>query len=143
MERTSERVPVSDGLFTWPAEAPQLIGSKCRTCGEVAFPKQAGCPRCGGASEPLLLGRRGVLWTWTIQHFPPPSPPFTGNPETFRPFGVGYVELPEGVRVESRLTTADPRRLRIGMPMQLAFVGLDEVGRQDRFTYAFAPAGDE
>ncbi len=33
--------------------------------------------------------------------------------------GVGYIELPGEVRVEARLTVADPDELRIGMPMEL------------------------
>jgi uncharacterized OB-fold protein len=44
------------------------------------------------------------------------------TPETFVPYGVGYVELECGLRVESRLrqnTTAD---LAIGMPMTLEII---------------------
>ena len=63
-----------------------------------------------------------------------PKPPYAG-PEDFEPYGVGYVELPGEVRVEARLTVADPGRLRIGMPMELVVVPFG-----DRVTYAFAPA---
>jgi hypothetical protein len=31
----------------------------------------------------------GPLWTYTVQSFPPKSPPYTG---AFEPYGVGYVE---------------------------------------------------
>ena len=52
-----------------------------------------------------------------------PKSPYHSNetPETFKPYGVGYVELPGGVRVEGRLTESDPQKLRIGMPMQVVF----------------------
>jgi uncharacterized OB-fold protein len=68
------------------------------------------------------LPGRGTLWTWTIQHFMPKAP-YKSNEtaQTFRPYGVGYVELPGGVRVEGRLTENDPAKLRIGMAMDVVF----------------------
>lgn len=120
MNDTTNRVPIAPGLFTWPAPEPRLIGSRCRSCGEVKFPAQGSCANCCSEEvEELLLARRGKLWSWTVQAFPPKSPPYAG-PAPFEPFGVGYVELPGQVCVESRLSTADPQRLRIGMEMELA-----------------------
>ncbi len=138
------QVPVAEGIFTWPADAPQLIGTQCSECGIVTFPSQQSCPRC--ASEAMgekLLARRGRLWAWTTQEFPPPSPPYAGpTGKDFVPFGVGFVELPGEVKVESRLTTADPAELESGMEMELVIVpfGTDE-GGNEVMTFAFAPAG--
>ncbi|MEI2419309.1 OB-fold domain-containing protein, partial [Arthrospira platensis SPKY2] len=79
------------------------------------------------------------------QGFPPKAPPYVGevDPASFQPFGVGYVELEGQVKVEARLTTADPDRLRIGMPMRLVII---ELGRDDTgnelVTFAFAPDDD-
>src|SRR6266540_4212392 len=123
-------VPVAEGLIAGTAAEPRLIGSECNVCGTVTFPRQGSCPRC--TSEDVrerLLSRRGTLWTWTVQCFPPKSPPYAVPPgEDFEPYGVGYVELPGEVRVEARLTEADPELLRIGMPMELVLIpapGLD------------------
>jgi len=125
--------PVADGLFTWPADQPHLLGSGCVDCGVISFPAQSSCPACTSVSvEERLLGRAGTLYTWTVQAFRP-KPPYAG-PEAFEPYGVGYVELPGEVRVEARLTVADPARLRIGQPMELVIVPFG-----DRVTYAFAP----
>ena len=83
-----------------------------------------------------------MLWTWTIQRFPPPAPPFAGDREAFEPFGVGYVELPEGIRVEARLTESDPGALAIGMPMELVLEPFDrDAEGNERMTFAFRPAG--
>ena len=128
--------PVAPGLFTWPAAEPQLIGSRCRDCGVVTFPPQASCPACTSvAVEEHLLGRTGTLYTWTVQGFRP-KPPYAG-PEDFEPYGVGYVEFPGYLRVEGRLTEADPEKLRIGMPMRL--VAYDHAGVP---SYAFEPEGE-
>ena len=135
-------IPVAEGVFTWPADEPQLIGSRCTACGIVTFPTQDSCPRCAGVDmADELLARRGRLWAWTTQHFPPPSPPYAGaTGKEFTPFGVGYVELGGEVRVEARLTEADPDALRTGMEMELALVpfGTDDEGTEV-VTFAFRP----
>lgn len=135
-------IPVADGLFTWPAEQPQLVGARCVQCETVTFPAETNCVRCGAEQmERVLLSRRGFLFTWTTQAYRPKSPPYTG-PDDFTPFAIGYIELPEGIRVEARLTEADPSKLQIGSMMDLCVVPLWE--REDGtnvLTFAFAPVG--
>ena len=134
--------PVADGLFTWPADEPRLIGSRCTECGIITFPTQDSCPRCATtAMEEHLLARRGTLWAWTTQDFPPPSPPYAGpTGDAFVPYGVGYVELPGEVKVETRLTEAGPDVLRLGMEMELVVVPfrIDDDGNEV-VTFAFRP----
>lgn len=135
------QVPVAEGIFTWPADEPQLIGSRCASCGMVTFPTQDSCPRCAStAMEEALLARRGTLWAWTTQSFPPP-PPYAGpTGADFVPFGVGYVELPGEVKVESRLSECDPERLANGMEMELVIVPFHSaVTGEDAVTFAFRP----
>jgi uncharacterized OB-fold protein len=146
------RRPVAEGLFTWPADEPQLIGSRFPESGVVTFPRQASCPRTSSTVvEDVLLPREGRLWSWTIQGFLPKSPPYAGKetPQTFEPYGVGYVELEleggdGGVIVESRLTENDPDRLAIGLPVELVIVPFttDEDGTEV-VTFAFAPVEEE
>ncbi len=141
---TEEQVPIEPGLFTWPAERPQLIGSKCPLCHAVTFPKQCSCPNCTGEMAEELLPTQGRLWSWTIQGFLPKKPPYDGpeTADTFVPYGVGYVELDGEVRVETRLTINDPAQLVIGMPMALVVVPFktDSDGREV-LTFAFEPDG--
>jgi uncharacterized protein len=140
--KAAARRPVAEGVFTWPADEPRLIGSRCVPCGEVTFPARGACPRCTAtATEELLLARTGTLWSWTVQCFRPKSPPYAQpEDEEFEPYGVGYVELPGEVRVEARLTEADPARLEIGMAMELVIVPLWQEREGEVVTYAFAPA---
>jgi uncharacterized OB-fold protein len=136
--------PIADGVFTWPAEEPQLLGSRCEACGVVTFPTQSGCPRCGREGMAVTpLARRGTLWTWTSQDFLPKEP--YAGPETeddFSGFLLGYVELPDGVRVESRLVGVERDDVRIGMDLELAIIpfGRDADGTEV-LAYAFQPAG--
>ncbi|AYF75472.1 DNA-binding protein [Nocardia yunnanensis] len=124
----------------WTEDRIALRGSRCARCGETDFPPQAACRRCGATeTHTVRLPDRGVLWSWTIQRFPPPSPPYVPRSGEFEPFGLGYVELPGEVIVEALLTDADPAALRIGMPLRLIpFEVLSHCGER-AITFAFAP----
>jgi uncharacterized OB-fold protein len=124
---------VRGGLFT---EDGALLGSKCTNCGNVLFPRVDSCTYCATEDPaPVELSRRGTLWAWTAVTAPPPG--YHGEV----PFGIGIVELPEGIRVITRLTESDPSALHAGQSMEVCLVRLhsdDEAN--DVVTYAFAPA---
>jgi len=85
-----------------------LTGSRCLHCGTVAFPAARGCQSCGlRSAETVELSGRGTVWGHTVQRFAPKSPPYVVPPGGFVPFAVGYVELPEGVKVEAVLDCTD------------------------------------
>ncbi len=127
------RKPIREGLFT-PGLGDlgqiALIGAKCCACGETSFGASECCPNCGSddvSTRPLT--RTGILWTYTVVRHRPP-----GNyrgPEPFQPFGMGLVELTDGLRVLSRVDV-ELDRLEIGMPLELhPFVlGTDEAGAE-------------
>jgi uncharacterized protein len=119
----SKQVPIAAGLFTWPAAKPALLASRCQQCGIASFPAADSCMACSGQDVAIEeLPGRGTLWTWTVQQFMPKTPYRSDETAaTFKPYGVGYVELPGGVRVEGRLTENDPQKLRIGMAMEVVF----------------------
>jgi uncharacterized OB-fold protein len=142
MEYVMAQVPVAEGIFTFPSDEPQLIESRCNACGIVTFPAQDSCPRCAATDMvEQLLSRRGKLWAWTTQDFPPPSPPYAGpTGKAFVPFGVGYVELPGEVKVEARLTESDPGALLQGMEMELVVVPFrTDPDGNEVVTFAFRP----
>ena len=129
----TNQIPVTEGLFTWPAEEPALIASA--SDGRLHFP-----PRPGG--EAYLLKRRGTLWSFTSQSFRPPSPPYDGNDDasTFVPFLLGYVELDGELLVEGRLVDCDVDSLEIGQPMELRIVPYTvRPDGVEVLTFAFAP----
>ncbi|WP_163547250.1 Zn-ribbon domain-containing OB-fold protein [Candidatus Frankia nodulisporulans] len=136
------KVAFAPDVFTWPAEEPQLIGSRCSVCQAVTFPRKPSCPRCGNPDmAERLLPRRGTLVAWTIQGFLPKAPYAGGETEeTFRPYGVGLVQLGDEVRVETRLTEADPEKLRFGMELELVVVPFrTDADGTEVVIHAFAP----
>jgi len=136
-------VSIDESVLALDDDGPHLLGSRCTGCDAHTFPVQDGCPRCTGtAMEPVRLATHGTLWTWTIQGFPPKSPPFTGSTDPYVPFALGYVELPGQVRVETRLTEPDPDRLSIGMDMELVADPLTTDDDGNRVvSFAFRPIG--
>ena len=141
----ADQVPIAEGLFTWPSNDPRLLGSRCSDCGVVTFPAQNSCAACSGVdTETIELERRGTLWTFTLQCFLPNRPPYDGpeTPETFQPFGVGYVELPDQTRVQTRIKTRDVNRLHVGMEMELVVEKYIERDGKDVVSYFFTPVDE-
>ncbi len=89
------QVAAQPGWYTLDAEAPALLGSKCRRCATVAFPKErAFCrnPDCDGAEfDEVPLSRRGRIWSYTDARYQPPAPYVAGDP--YGPFCLAAVEL--------------------------------------------------
>src|SRR3954471_6690917 len=112
------RVPIRDGLLTEPLSdlaQVRLMGSRCADCSETSLGRHAICPNCGkAATNPLPLSPRGRLWTYTIVRHRPPGD-YKG-PDPFEPFGLGLVELPDGVRVLAPIE-CDLAALKIGLEL--------------------------
>lgn len=115
-------------LFRVAGESVHLLASTSSTSQHSVFPAEPGRPV-------IELSPEGTLYTWTSQEFPPPSPPALKDGE-FRAYGVGYVEFPEGLLVEGRLTSCDPQELTMGGRMKVVTVPF-----AGGVTFAFEPVG--
>ncbi len=145
MTRDEGEVAVIDpGIMEVVDGRLRLIGGRCGGCAEIGFPLKDSCGSCGGVDvSPVRLVDHGVLWSWTVQRFPPPNPPYHGAADDFEPFGLGYVELPGQVIVEARLTESDATELRIGMPLRLTGVEVPTETGALATTFAFEPIREE
>jgi uncharacterized OB-fold protein len=129
---TPVRAPIREGLLSGPLsdiDSVRLTGSKCTSCGETSLGSRTICPNCGcDTVQDVALSDRGVLWTFTVVRHRPP-----GNykgPDPFVPFGMGLVELPDGVRVLSPIH-CDIDRLKIGLKLRFTpYVRRDDDGRE-------------
>jgi uncharacterized OB-fold protein len=97
MAPTKTRVPAVEGWFITDGEGPALLGSRCRTCGTYAFPRETFfCrnPRCDGTEfDEVSLSRRGKVWSYTDARYTPPPPYVAADP--YVPFCIAAVELAE------------------------------------------------
>jgi uncharacterized OB-fold protein len=144
LENSSQKkqVPVKEGMIklpTKPDEQPSLLGSRCLSCDEVYFIRRSRCEQCQSENlEHIELSRNGKLYSYSIMYYPAPPPYKPADP--FVPYGLGWIELPEGLAVMSHLTENDPNKLRVGMEMELVVEKLeeDEAGNEVMY-YKFRP----
>ena len=113
-----DEIPIREGFFVFPNDeqgSPRLIGSKCRQCGDVVFPKRKLCTLCESEElmEEVFIGEKGTLYTYTIVR--------AGYPNFDTPYILGFVELPDGkdLRVLAQLEDCGLEEVRIGMPLEL------------------------
>jgi uncharacterized OB-fold protein len=133
---------IAENLFRVEGDRSILLGSRRRGSGVVKFPAER--PELFDGTndiEPIELSTEGTLYTFTTQEFLPPLP-YKGNraPEEFRPYVVGYIELPEGVLVEALIVDADADTLSIGEKMVSTTTLFERADGQTFLTYAFRPS---
>ena len=136
----TQSTPVAADLFEPASDGIRLVGGRGKSDGRFVFPLPTGA--LADEFDRVLLGRTGRLWSWTVQRFRPKSPPYAGPPESepFRPYAVGYVELPGELIVESRLLVDDFAALRLGLEMEtVAEPFVTGPGGAATVTYAFRP----
>lgn len=123
-------------MFTETERGPVLVGQSCAACGKIAFPRKRVCPVCfGDQLEDRALSTRGILHTYTCTHI--------GAPHLPSPYLLGFVDLPEGIRLLSLLVECEPwdEVLKVGMSMDMVLAPLmkDEATGEDLYTYKFRP----
>jgi uncharacterized OB-fold protein len=100
-------------------EPVRLAGSRCRHCEGVFFPVKDFCPTClkTDGLEIFPLSPSGTLYSFTVAH--------TGPAGFDPPYALGYIDLPEGLRIFAMLVDCEPfdEKLRIGQAMRLVRVG--------------------
>ena len=100
------------------------------TCHTYFFPKETlPCrnPRCDGTElKEVTLSRRGRLWSFTNNCYPPPAPFVATDP--FEPYAVAAVELEEEKMVVLGQVVAgiDVAELAAGIEMELVLDTLFE-----------------
>ncbi|MCW2592758.1 MAG: hypothetical protein JWQ86_5185 [Mycobacterium sp.] len=137
---------ITEGLFRVDGDRAVLFASRRRSSGVVKFPAERpelfdGDPEIQDDIEAIELSTEGTLYTYTTQEFAPPLP-YKGNrdPKTFQPYVVGFVELAEGVLVESLIVGATAGQLKIGQALVSTTTTLETEDGKSLVTFAFQPA---
>jgi uncharacterized OB-fold protein len=140
---SKKRVPAIEGWFTLDDE-PELIGLRDAESGSYFFPKDVAVSRAPGFEavelEEVRLSRRGRLWSYTTNHYPPPEPYV--SPDPFEPYTVAAVELTdERMVVMGQLAEGvDPASLEVGMEMELSLGTLYEDEENEYVVWKWRPA---
>jgi len=134
-----KKVPLIEGLFTWPSDKPQLIASRCKKCGALFFPKvpycgNPDCPKDKANMELVNISNTGTIYTYTIHNYAP-AIPFKMDP--FKPYGVAMVDVLEGLRVLGMTTTIEG--LKIGQKVEMTVGTLYEDTENAYITWMWKP----
>jgi uncharacterized OB-fold protein len=137
------RRPLEAGYFTMPDgnEPPRLIGSYSAAADKYFFPRRRRCPLTAGPVKDVLLSPTGELYAWTFVESAWMGKTRFGSAGDG--YGVGQVDLPEGVRIQTVLRGA-MGAWEIGMPMQLEiYPVMTDADGTELCSYRFGPAGGE
>ena len=110
-----------DTAFFWDGTAAgELRIQRCGGCGALRHPPGPMCPACGAARPGYVVAAgTGEVYSYVVQHHPP-------VPGKQMPLVVALVALPEGVRMVGELLGVSPDRARIGLPVRVEFVRIDD-----------------
>jgi uncharacterized OB-fold protein len=111
-----------DTAFFWAGTAAgQLRIQRCRACGALRHPPGPMCPACGEASDGgyVVASGTGEVFSYVVHHHPP-------VPGKQLPMVVALVRLPEGVRMVGEMPGVRPDQVRIGLPVRVSFVRVDD-----------------
>ena len=111
----------------------RLYGSRCRACGLVQYPMAHVCLACK-AREQLddhKLGRRGVVFTYTIDNLAPVAE---------HPMPMLVIDLDGGGRVYLQGADTAEGEVTVGTPVVLTFRRLHESGGNRNYYWKARPA---
>ncbi|MGP3945937.1 Zn-ribbon domain-containing OB-fold protein [Streptomyces sp. 6N106] len=143
------RVPVVDGWFSSEGGEFRLLGTGCRGCGAVYFPREdvfCRAPGCAGTElAEVPLSRRGRVWSYTDGRYRPPAPYPSGPEGEWRPYTLIAVELAAERMVvlgqgAPGVTVAD---LVVGMEVEVVPGVLGAEGGRLLTTWHWRPVAEE
>ena len=123
------------GFYEFVGEK-KLMGTKCKSCGELFLPPRPVCSSCHGEEmEWVEMGGKGKLEAFTVTLYGPTRMVEAGyGPKN--PYCVGVVRLDEGPAISSQILGLDlskPEEIKIGTPLQLTFINRTEDGEEKTF----------
>ncbi|GGY48502.1 bifunctional MaoC family dehydratase N-terminal/OB-fold nucleic acid binding domain-containing protein [Streptomyces tanashiensis] len=100
--------------------AHRLLIQRCGDCAAPRLPWLPGCADCGSREwDTVEASGAGTVFSYVVMHHP-------SFPAFDPPYAVGLIELDEGVRMISNVVGVPYDKVRIGMPVRLEFLRVDE-----------------
>lgn len=110
-----------DTAFFWAGTAiGELRIQSCGDCGALRHPPGPMCMECGSPNPKYIVAAgTGEVFSYVVHHHPP-------VPGKRLPIVIAIVQLTEGVRVLAEVVGVEPGQVEIGMPVQVAFIKVDD-----------------
>jgi 3-hydroxy-3-methylglutaryl CoA synthase len=108
----------------------RLYGSRCLACGQVQYPMARVCIRCRAQErlEDVRMGRRGTVFTFTVDHL---------IPNLEHPLPMAVVDADGGGRLYLQVADADD--VQIGAQVALTYRRLHEGGGNRNYYWKARP----
>jgi len=121
----------------------KLIGHKCKKCGSVNFPPKGVCKYCNASSEfeEIQLSGRGKVHTFALISAGGAPPEFAEQEKAGGQYPVAIVQLEEGPKVIGQIADADPKAVKIDMPVTTELRKIYTEEGVIRYGFKFVPAG--
>ncbi|WP_327299672.1 MULTISPECIES: OB-fold domain-containing protein [unclassified Streptomyces] len=98
----------------------ELLIQRCTACSALRFPWLPGCNACGSPEwDTVEASGAGAVYSYVVMHHP-------AFPAFDPPYAVGLIELAEGVRMVSNVIGVAYDKVRVGLPVSLEFLRVDE-----------------
>ncbi|MET9530189.1 OB-fold domain-containing protein [Streptomyces sp. NPDC006649] len=98
----------------------QLLIQRCTSCSALRFPWLPGCNACGSPQwDTIAASGAGTVYSYVVMHHP-------AFPAFDPPYAVGLIELAEGVRMVSNVIGVPYDKVRVGLPVSLEFLRVEE-----------------
>jgi uncharacterized OB-fold protein len=100
--------------------AHQLLIQRCGSCGVLRHPPRPACAVCRSFEwDTVVATGTGTVYSYVVVHHPQ-------VPAFDYPLPIAVVELDEGTRLVADLVGVAPDAVRIGMPVTVEFVAVDD-----------------
>ena len=136
LPRPRPAVTQDSSFFFEGAAAGKLLIQRCASCGVLRHPPRPACPECQSYEwETVESAGRGTVFSYVVVHHPQ-------IPAFEYPLPIAVVALDEGTRLVADLIGVAPGDVRIGMPVEVEMVAVDDELTLPMFRPASGPLED-
>ena len=118
--RPRPAITEDNAFFFEGLAAGRLLIQRCGSCGVLRHPPRPACATCHSFEwDTVASSGRGTVFSYVVVHHP-------RVPAFDYPLPIAVVELDEGTRLVADLVGVDPADVRIGMPVVVEIVAVDD-----------------
>ena len=130
-KRPRPATTIDNAFWFEAAKQHKLVIQRCASCKVLRHPPRPRCDKCGSYEHDTVeASGKGTVYSFVVVHYPQ-------VPSFEYPLPIGLIELEEGTRLVADLIGIEPDAVKVGMPVEVEWLDLDE----DLSLPAFRPVG--